>query len=503
MRRSLCCALVAAAAPLIPAPARAQAVQNIVLRNSFSPIGAGARGLGMGGAFTGVADDGTAASFNPAGLTQLRRSELSLVGFTHHVETTLPNPDTRESETEESRHAAADFFGLAVPFEVSGHNLTVQLAYQRSVDLFGRGRAFTRDVVPFRELKINMPGSGLVAADVAPEQSGAFHTVSAAAAYSLTSRLSLGASVNYWFADWTAEGTVAVRVSTLPTATQKSVLVKSTDRVFEQQQNMSGPSLNAGFLLKYPRVSIGGVLRMPFVGQYDLDETGTVSTTDAGGRASATTAIDTGMASRMHWPRTAGLGLALRPITGLTLAADYSRSSWTNAFIEDVPDGVLLTPEDEAVNGVDPAPSFNNRNFFDLQPASQTSVSDTSDWRAGGEYLVSLSKLVIPVRAGIFHSRSPILEMNSNQSREIEGFTVGSGLNFSQLVFDVAFESRRSEGVVGLQLRRGVAGATASGTLEKVKEQRLVASVLYRFPENDPIKRLLKSLFVGGDEAGQ
>ncbi len=29
---------------------RAQAVQNIVLRNSFSPIGAGAWGVGMGGA---------------------------------------------------------------------------------------------------------------------------------------------------------------------------------------------------------------------------------------------------------------------------------------------------------------------------------------------------------------------------------------------------------------------------------------------------------------------
>lgn len=51
---------------------RAQAVQNIVLRNSFSPIGAGARGVGMGGAFIAVADDGSAATFNPAGLAQLR-----------------------------------------------------------------------------------------------------------------------------------------------------------------------------------------------------------------------------------------------------------------------------------------------------------------------------------------------------------------------------------------------------------------------------------------------
>ena len=57
MKRSL---VALAFLALLPALASAQAVQNIVLRNSFNPIGAGARGLGMGGAFIGVADDGTA-----------------------------------------------------------------------------------------------------------------------------------------------------------------------------------------------------------------------------------------------------------------------------------------------------------------------------------------------------------------------------------------------------------------------------------------------------------
>ncbi|MBK5257140.1 MAG: hypothetical protein JJE39_14010 [Vicinamibacteria bacterium] len=74
MRLSLALALMGSSA-------QAQPVQNIVLRNSFSPVGTGARGLGMGGAFIAVADDGTAASFNPAGLSQLRRSEISLVGL--------------------------------------------------------------------------------------------------------------------------------------------------------------------------------------------------------------------------------------------------------------------------------------------------------------------------------------------------------------------------------------------------------------------------------------
>ena len=45
--------------------------------------GAGARAYGMGGAFLARADDATAASWNPAGLSYLRLPELSLVG-THN-----------------------------------------------------------------------------------------------------------------------------------------------------------------------------------------------------------------------------------------------------------------------------------------------------------------------------------------------------------------------------------------------------------------------------------
>jgi len=45
----------------------------------FLNIGVGGRALGMGGAFTGLADDGTAAYWNPAGLGQLDRKELNLM----------------------------------------------------------------------------------------------------------------------------------------------------------------------------------------------------------------------------------------------------------------------------------------------------------------------------------------------------------------------------------------------------------------------------------------
>jgi len=49
----------------------------------FLSLGVGARALGMGGAFVGVADDVTACFWNPSGLSQLNRRELSLM----HAET--------------------------------------------------------------------------------------------------------------------------------------------------------------------------------------------------------------------------------------------------------------------------------------------------------------------------------------------------------------------------------------------------------------------------------
>ena len=45
----------------------------------FNRTGSGARAAGMANAFIAISDDGTAASWNPSGLAQLRKPELSVV----------------------------------------------------------------------------------------------------------------------------------------------------------------------------------------------------------------------------------------------------------------------------------------------------------------------------------------------------------------------------------------------------------------------------------------
>lgn len=72
------CLLLAVLTTLLSLPDPAAAQPLTIPRFDFSFSNPGARSLGFGGAFAGLADDATAAYANPAGLVQLTESEVSL-----------------------------------------------------------------------------------------------------------------------------------------------------------------------------------------------------------------------------------------------------------------------------------------------------------------------------------------------------------------------------------------------------------------------------------------
>jgi len=104
---------------------------RIEIPSSWNPVGSGARALGMGGAFIAVADDATAASWNPAGLSYLRLPEVTLVG--NHNSYLIE----RGIETDSFRGGSFDFAAFTWPVAFQDIHGSIQVSYQRAIGFDG------------------------------------------------------------------------------------------------------------------------------------------------------------------------------------------------------------------------------------------------------------------------------------------------------------------------------------------------------------------------------
>lgn len=110
------------------------------LRLGLSGTGVGSRSLGMGNAYTGVANDFSAIYWNPAGLAQLQFSEFS-AGLTYHNNrdnSTFLN--TQEAYTSSATNLNA--FGIAYKIPTSRGSMVLAFGYDRQNSFTG-GMSFT------------------------------------------------------------------------------------------------------------------------------------------------------------------------------------------------------------------------------------------------------------------------------------------------------------------------------------------------------------------------
>jgi long-subunit fatty acid transport protein len=94
--------------------------------------GVGARAASLGGAFIGVADDPSAIYWNPAGLAQLHKIEVSAEGkvVNRQIATTYYNGGNKVVTT--STHGELSFLSVVMP--LSTNNIVAALAYQQVID---------------------------------------------------------------------------------------------------------------------------------------------------------------------------------------------------------------------------------------------------------------------------------------------------------------------------------------------------------------------------------
>ena len=152
-----------------------------------NPVGSGARAVGKGTAFIGVADDATAASHNPGGLVQLERPEVSIVGsfFGRRETQDVTRPETVvQHQTLDSLDL--NYLSAAYPFQLFKRNVVVSLNVQRLFDLHGKADVASRFLTIDGIQRVHS------------RQAGGLFTISPAAAVQITPAVSLGAAFNLW-----------------------------------------------------------------------------------------------------------------------------------------------------------------------------------------------------------------------------------------------------------------------------------------------------------------
>lgn len=459
-------------------PGLAQSQQNPFFiiaeqsRTAFSIQGTGARAVGLGGAFIAVADDATATSFNPAGLAQLLRPEISLVGeslsrsqdFKNFARVDDPSTTFDDADTSDTRNSPL-FFSAAFPVKVGGLNRVWQVSYQRILDL---------NYASDRNYKAKpRPGTTNTLSSIAQniDQGGGVKLWSLAYGAELNQRLMVGASLNYWRGDWDFKSTTVLNFED-----PNGNFDLETD--FLEGNEFRGVNFNLGGIWRLDWIQVGVAYRSPF--------TAHVTTRDRfifEPRSNIpTTYHDEKTPYKLKWPETIGWGVALRPHSRFQFAADWNKTRWSKA---------TLHGGDFPVEGL---------NFFDYQVATRT--PDIEDYHAGIEWVAFLGeRVVIPLRLGGFKEPQPIVDGETGQQRIFRGFTAGVGVKFQNLTIDLAFKMSKAERDV---VRKSILGFFQDGSLnilrlggrEELDERRLYLSSIYQF-KMESLKKTLHWLFVG------
>jgi len=426
-------------------------------------LGSGARAYGMGGAFLARADDATAASWNPAGLSYLRVPEVSLVGVSNSFDT------ERGVDYDRFDGRAIDFAAFTWPVGLGEARGAAQVSYQRAISFDGK-----------RSIHLTYP---LTAFTEEASSDGGFDVVAFGTGLRLSRHVRAGFTINRWLGGYDQALTRLYETFS-----------RRPQREFDLDLRPRGWSVNLGAIVSpVEQVNLGVVYKTPFTADVWLvkarrdhwfeDETLEGTTTNA----SASDAV------RLEFPSSFGFGVSWRPHDTMTLSADFTRTSWSKARIQDYFD---LTRTELGPEAVPPPPNvYPNRQYPTLgpvpdpadpdDPARLLGQQDAEQIRVGVEWLLIRRWLKVPLRAGYFNDRQITPDPTGDIPR-FNGFTVGTGLMLGPMLLDVAYVHASGEYTRTADAAEGGEfDLPASGTRQSVRNaletDRIFASLIYRF----------------------
>jgi len=426
--------------------------QELEISVSPSPVGSGARAAGMADAFVAIADDATAASWNPAGIIQLELPEMSVAGSYNAVseEFDVPYHDETSSSNFVDNY---DLNYLSVvyplPFLILNRNAVVSLNYQRKYD-------FSRDF-QFRVNRASVDRRGRVSNGLNLrdfEQEGGLSTITPAFAMELTQKLSLGVSVNLWRSSFISENGWKQRYTASGFDLSRFLTSYYSNTINEEYSDFSGENVVIGALWRINNHwSLGLRYDSAFTGKanYQAQSSSYALTlpsrqmpfpTDASNYLFVQTPWSTREKRSIRLPATWAVGTAWRVNDRLTLSFDVTRTDWNDFFVKGS-DGVRHSLVD-----------FSNLD----NPALRSHFNPTTTARLGLEY-VFIPKdpeerldWLWTLRGGVFYDeepasgRRPGLKSGDNGNGKPDPFygaAAGVGLLLKQrLNIDLAYQAR-------------------------------------------------------------
>lgn len=431
--------------------------QFLEIGGSPNVVGSGARAMGMGGAFIAVADDATAASWNPGGLVQLERPEISVVGeYGFREEDYDGGRQPGLSGSNSVDLVDLNYLSLVYPLPVAplNRNIVLSLNYQRRYDFE-------------RQLEYRLKARDLVGGIVKMDdehyeysQHGSLNALTPAIAVELSKRLSLGMAVNLYLPHLGQNGWEEEFVEQAHRQVGGRLLGHTYARFKREYEDFEGTNYTFGLLWNATnRLSFGAVYHTPFRGSVTRTRSNRVFGVYLGSGGSARYSH-----RKEDWdfefPRAYGVGLAYRfPNDKLTVSFDVTRREW-DEFVSIDSAGRRYSP----ITG---------------RPKSWNSIDPVYTARLGFEYVFfDKNKLVqdylTSLRGGLIYDPEPA-------SRGVAGFyaaTTGIGLLIKDRVnIDLAYEFR-----YGSDVRKDAftdSFGKSLGRADVTQHQFLLSTVIY------------------------
>lgn len=455
MRRLLrpACGAVLGMALMLSSLASAQIVfQRAPFASTPNPVGSGARAVAWGNAFIAIADDATAASWNPGGLTQLLTPEASFaLAYHNRMERVdfsgLPTRSTSRSNNSTSINYAS----LVYPFHLGDLNMVGSINYQRLYEFDRRLKYTTRSP---------LAGTARMVRSSSFEQIGGLTTLSPAFAVQIIPQWSLGVAVNFWGLDhdggdgWDQQWQVK-RIEIDP-AFYNLVTSQNLSEIKESYR-LSGINYVIGTHIKLQNLTIGAVYKTAFDANVKYKWEMATSNSDFVNPAGSSRngPLRRKEDETLHWPESYGLGMAYRVSDRFTFSGDAYTTRWSE---------YRLRKKDGAELNLLAGDGSNN-------------IRDTWQFHVGAEYLWIQPKYVFALRGGGFYDPEPI----QDQVQSFYGAAIGGGIVYQNLVLDAALQYRWGGDLPG-EKSQGAASSTPVTSRTNAQELFAIVSLIYHTP---------------------